>query len=193
MVATLLGPMSARAIQQKQSCLQDRLNEKIASSFLALTDNPLLPGGINSRYYDGEGLALQKRLIIDKGVLKTYLVDNYYGRKLDMKPNSGSTSNLTFALGKRSLPDMIKRLKKGVLINGFIGGNMNPVTGDFSYGITGILISDGKLDKAVNEMNISGNILDFWKQLDETGNDPYVYSSIQSPTLRFNNIQLSGV
>ncbi len=193
MVARLLGPMSARAIQQKQSCLQDKINEKVASSFLTITDDPLMPGGIDSRYYDGEGLAVDKRVIIEKGVLKTYLVDNYYGRKLDMKPNSGSTSNLTFALGKRSLDDMVKRIRKGVLINGFIGGNMNPVTGDFSFGITGILISGGKLDKPVNEMNVSGNILDFWKKLDETGNDPYQYSSIQSPTMRFRDVELSGV
>ena len=193
LVARLLGPMSARAIQQKQSCLQDKLNEKIASTLLTLTDDPLMPGGIDSRYYDGEGLAVEKRVLIDKGVLKTYLVDNYYGRKLAIKPNSGSTSNLTFALGKRSLGDMVKRMKKGVLVNGFIGGNMNPVTGDFSFGITGILISGGKLDKPVNEMNVSGNILEFWKLLDETGNDPYQYSSIQSPTLRFRDVQLSGV
>jgi PmbA protein len=193
LVRRLLGPLSARSIQQKQSCLQGKLNEKIASSLLTLTDDPMMPGGLNSRYYDSEGLALQKRPLIEKGVLKTYLVDNYYGRKLEMKPNTGSTSNLTFALGKRSRDDMVKRIKKGVLINGFIGGNMNPVTGDFSFGITGILISGGKLAKPVNEMNISGNILDFWKLLHETGNDPYQYSSIQSPTLRFGDVQLSGV
>ena len=189
----LLSPMGARAIQQKQSCLQGKLNEKIASASLTLTDDPLMPGGMNSRYYDSEGLALQKRTLIEKGVLKTYLVDNYYGRKLEIKPNTGSTSNLTFAQGSRSLEAMIKRMKMGILINGFIGGNMNPVTGDFSFGIIGILIRDGKRAKPINEMNISGNILDFWKLLDETGNDPYTYSSILSPTLRFRDIQLSGV
>ncbi|MFH1965833.1 MAG: TldD/PmbA family protein [Acidobacteriota bacterium] len=192
-VRRLFNPMGARAIQQKQSCLQGKLNEKIASANLTLTDDPLMPGGMDSRYYDDEGLALHKRTLIEKGVLKTYLIDNYYGRKLEMKPNTGGTCNLTFAQGRRSLDDMISRMKMGVLINGFIGGNMNPVTGDFSFGITGILIRDGKRAKPINEMNVSGNILDFWQLLDETGNDPYPYSSIMSPTLRFRDIQLSGV
>lgn len=192
LVSRLLGLLGARAIQQQQSCLQGKLDEKIASSHLTLVDDPLMPGGISSRYYDGEGLALKKRVLVEKGVLKSYLVDNYYGRKLEMEPNSGSTSNLTFSLGRRSLDEMVKRMGKGVLINGFIGGNMNPVTGDFSFGITGILISGGKREKPVNEMNVSGNILDFWTLLDETGSDPYPYSSIMSPTLRFRDIQLSG-
>ena len=192
MVRRLLGPMTARAIQQKQSCLQDMLNQKIASSYLTLTDDPFLPGGIGSGYYDGEGLAIKKRVLIEKGVLKTYLVDNYYGKKLGMEPNTGETFNLTFDLGRRSLEDMVKRVNKGVLINGFIGGNMNAVTGDFSFGITGVLLRNGKRDKPVNEMNITGNITDFWKKLVETGNDPYKYSTIMSPTLRFNNVHLSG-
>ena len=192
MVRRILGPMTARAIQQKRSCLQDKLNQKIASSRLTLTDDPYLPGGIGSGYYDSEGLAVGKRVLIEKGELKTYLVDHYYGKKLGMKPNTGETFNLTFDLGRRSLDDMVERMNRGVLINGFIGGNMNAVTGDFSFGITGVLIRNGKRDKPVNEMNISGNLIDFWKNLAETGNDPYKYSTIMSPTLRFTDIHLSG-
>lgn len=193
LISRLLQTMTARAIQQKQSPLLDKIDKKIASSALTLVDDPFLPGGIGSRYYDGEGLALQKRTLIDKGVLRSYLVDNYYGRKMGMVPNSGGTSNLTFVPGRRSLEGMISRMDRGVLIKGFIGGNMNPVTGDFSFGITGIEISDRKLGRPINEMNVSGNLLEFWSSLEEVGNDPYRYSSIMSPTLRFSNIQLSGV
>ena len=109
-----------------------------------------------------------------------------------MEPNTGETFNLAFDLGSRSLDDMIRRMNKGVLINGFIGGNMNAVTGDFSFGITGVLVQNGEREKPVNEMNITGNIIDFWKSLVETGNDPYQYSTIMSATLRFNSIHLSG-
>ncbi|MEN8153728.1 MAG: TldD/PmbA family protein [Acidobacteriota bacterium] len=190
--SALYSPMSASSLQQKRSFLEGKLGKKIASENLSIIDDPFILKGLGSRHFDGEGLAAKKRTIIEKGILKDYYVDNYYGKKLGMKPNSGSSSNLIFQYGTRTQKEIIKDIKNGIFVTGFIGGNSNPTTGDFSYGIMGLLIKDGLILKPVNEMNITGNIENLWKQLEETGNDPYSFSSWKTPTLHFSDIHFSG-
>ena len=87
----------------------------------------------------------------------------------------------------------MKDLGRGILINGFIGGNSNSNTGDFSIGITGTLFENGELTQAVAEMNIADNHLEFWKKLTEAANDPWTYSSWQMPSLVFTDVVVSGV
>ncbi|MDX9725103.1 MAG: metallopeptidase TldD-related protein, partial [Bacteroidales bacterium] len=146
-----------------------------------------------SRLYDDEGLAAVKRPIIEKGVLRNYYIDNYYGKKLGMKPTSGTSSNIVMDPGTRGSDEMIKSMKKGVFITGFIGGNCNGSTGDFSYGIEGFYIEDGKVIHPVNEMNIAGNMNNFWFGLSEVGNDFTGNGSVQIPSLMITNAELSGI
>ncbi|MBN2424009.1 MAG: TldD/PmbA family protein [Calditrichaceae bacterium] len=193
LLGILQGPLSARALQQKSSYLEGMLDKKIASEKLTIIDDPGIKQGLGSREFDGEGIASKKRVIIDKGILKQYYIDNYYGRKLGMEPNGGSSSNVIFEYGTRSLDEMIKSMNKGILVNGFIGGNSNSTTGDFSFGIVGLLIENGEITTAVNEMNISGNAKDFWNRLVEMGNDPYPYSSWKRPSMLFDSIAFSGI
>ncbi len=188
----LYGPMSASAIQQKRSFMEGKIGKKIGSEKLSIIDDPFIPEGLGSRLFDGEGITSKKRTIIKNGILKEYYIDNYYGKKLGIEPNTGSSSNLVFENGERSQEDIIKDIDKGILVTNFIGGNSNPATGDFSYGIMGILIEKGVLTKPVNEMNITGNIAELWKKLEEVGNDPYPYSSWRTPSLMFPNIHFSG-
>ena len=190
---SLYGPMRASSLQQKSSFLEGKLGEKIASEKLTLIDDPFIINGLGSRLYDGEGMATRKRVKIDKCVLKEYYIDNYYGNKLGMEPNSGSTTNITPEYGTKSLDDLVKGVKKGILIKNFIGGNSNSTTGDFSFGIIGHYVENGKIVKPVNEMNISGNMNEFWNRLAEVGNDPYIYSSWRFPSLYFTDVQFSGI
>jgi PmbA protein len=187
------SPMSGQALQQKSSYLDGMLNKKIASDVLTMIDDPFIEKGLGSRFYDGEGLAAKKRPIIENGILKNYYIDNYYGKKLGMEPTSGSTSNIVFKYGDKSLDEMIKEIKKGILVTGFIGGNSNDTTGDFSLGVVGQLIENGAIIAAVNEMNISGNGKEFWNKIAEVGNDPYPYSSRRIPTIMFEDINFSGI
>lgn len=190
---SLFGPMRASSLQQKSSFLEGKLGEKIASEKMTLVDDPFIVNGMGSRLYDGEGMATQKRVKIDKGVLKEYYIDTYYGSKLGMEPNSGSTTNITLENGAKSLDDLIKGVNRGILVSSFIGGNSNSTTGDFSFGIIGHYIENGKIVRPVNEMNISGNMVDFWNRLAEVGNDPYIYSSWRLPSLHFTGVQFSGI
>jgi PmbA protein len=185
--------MTARMLQQKRSYLDGMLDKKIASEKLTVIDDPFLKKGLGSRYYDREGIASNRRILIDKGVLKYYLIDNYYGKKLEMEPNSGSTSNVVLKNGNQSPEELIKGIEKGIWVNGFIGGNSNSTTGDFSFGIVGQLIEGGQVVKPVNEMNISGNAKEFWNQLVAVGNDPYPYSTQMLPSMLFEDVQFSGI
>jgi PmbA protein len=192
LISTLQGPMGGRALQQKNSFLEGMLGKKIASEQLTLTDDPFVQKGFGTRYFDGEGLAAQKRVMVENGILRHYYIDTYYGRKLGMDPTSGSGSNTLFTCGSKSLEDMIKQVKKGILVTGFIGGNANSTTGDFSFGIVGMLIENGEIATPVNEMNISDNAKEFWSRLAETGNDPYPYSATQIPSMVFEKVNFSG-
>jgi PmbA protein len=143
--------------------------------------------------FDGEGIATKKRSVFEKGVLKTYFIDTYYGKKLDMEPNSGGTTNLVFNPGEKDLDGLLADIPRGILVTGFNGGNSNPVTGDFSYGIEGFLVEKGVLVKPVAEMNITGNFLQLWKDLVAVGSDVDPSRSWRLPSLVFDNVDFSGV
>ncbi|MFH1686181.1 MAG: TldD/PmbA family protein [bacterium] len=192
LLGALQAPMRASALQQKSSFLDGKLGEQIASDKLTWIDDPFIKSGMGSRLYDGEGIATRRRVIVDKGVFKQFYIDNYYGRKLDMQPNSGATTNIVFELGERSLDEMVAGMERGILIRTFIGGNNNSTTGDFSYGVMGHYVEKGKLIRPISEMNISGNSLELWKRLVEMGNDPYTYSAWQTPSMYFQDVEFSG-
>jgi PmbA protein len=189
----LIGPMSGSALQQKQSYLEGKLGRKVASELLTLVDDPFLERGQGSRLFDGEGIAARRMPVIEKGILKTYYIDSYYGRKLGMEPTTGDNSNLVFEYGPKSMDEIIRSVSKGIFVTGFIGGNSNGTTGDYSFGISGMLIENGAAVRPVFEMNISGNMKSLWENLVEIGNDPDVYNSWRTPTLRFKEVQFSGI
>lgn len=189
----LFRAMSGYALQQKQSYLEGQLNTQIASKRLTMIDNPTIVRGLGSRYYDGDGIAAKSIPVIEEGVLKNYYIDVYYGRKLKMNPTTGGASNIVFKLGKRNGMEIEKDLDRAILVTGFIGGNANSTTGDFSLGIVGWLIENGERTVPLNEMNISGNFTDLLNNLVEVGNDPFELSSMRTPTLLFDGVEFSGL
>jgi len=189
----LISALNGSAIQQKNSFLIDKLDQKVFSEKLTVTDDPFMVSGRGSRLFDGEGMATKKRMVFEKGVLKNYFIDTYYGKKLGMPPTSGSTTNLVFETGNHNLQEMIALIKKGILVTGFNGGNCNGTTGDFSYGIEGFLIENGTIVRPVSEMNITGNMKTFWSAIGETGNDVYKNSSWLTPSVLFERVDFSGI
>jgi len=193
LISMLLSPMAASSIQQKSSYLDGMLGKKIASEMLNITDNPLIDGALGSRLFDSEGIASVKRSIIENGVLCQYFIDSYYGKKLGMEPNGGSSSNLLFSDGSDSLDSLMKQASNGILVTGFNGGNSNSTTGDFSFGISGFQFENGNIIKPINEMNISGNSKILWNNLVKIANDPYPYSKWMVPSLLFEGVSFSGL
>ena len=184
--------LSASAVQQNRSCLADKQDQPIAGERLTITDQPLLPRGLGSRHYDGEGIAAKPMPVIESGVLRTYYVDTYYGRKLGWQPTTGGPSNAVFDLGEKNLEELIADVGNGFYVNGFAGGNADMTTGDFSFGIRGHRIENGRISAPVSEMNITGNYLDLLRNLAAVGSDPNPYSSLRTPTLVFENVEFSG-
>ncbi len=193
LITMLISPLSAAAIQQKSSYLDGMLDKRISSDILSIVDDPFIHKGLGSRLFDGQAIASQKRTVIEKGILKTYFIDDYYGRKLGMETNGGSSSNFIFETGRKTFNETISSLEKAIWVTGFNGGNSNSTTGDFSFGVSGFLIEKGLIVKPINEMNISGNAKDFWKNLIEMVNDPYPYSKWQVPSMLFEGISFSGL
>lgn len=188
----LLQPLSGSAIQQQQSFLADKLNQKVTSEVFTLTDEPHLYGGLGSSRYDGEGMARKPMPVIEAGVLKNFFLDTYYASKLEMTPTTGSHSNLILAPGTRGLDALLQTMDTGILITGFVGGNSNATTGDFSIGIEGHWIEGGRRVHPVSGMNLSGNHLDAWQQLAEVGSDAFTMSDVVCPSVRFHKLQFSG-
>jgi PmbA protein len=189
----LISALYGSSIQQRQSFLIDMIGQKIGSDLLTLTDDPFIVSGRGSRLFDGEGIATTKRAVFDKGVLETYFIDTYYGKKLGMDPNSGSTTNLVFQPGEKDLDGLLADIPRGILVTGFNGGNSNAVTGDFSYGIEGFLVEGGELVRPVAEMNITGNFKQLWKDLVAVGSDVDPSRSWILPSMVFDQVDFSGV
>jgi PmbA protein len=189
----LYSALSGYSIYQKQSFLAGKENKAIASPGLTVFDDPFVQSGSGSALFDSEGLATVKRPIIEEGILRNFYIDTYYGKKLKMNPTSGDSTNLIFNAGDRDLARMMQSIKKGVFITGFNGGNCNGSTGDFSYGIEGFYIENGKIVHPVNEMNITGNMNQFWFSLVELANDAMENEAFRTPSMMFENIDLSGI
>jgi PmbA protein len=185
--------LAGSALQQKRSFLEGKAGSAIGSPALDVTDDPLVARGLASRLFDGEGIAAKRVPLVEKGVLKNYYIDTYYGKKLKMAPTTGGRSNLQWTLGPKSQGALLAEVGDAILVTGFIGGNSNSTTGDFSFGVQGFRVRGGKIAEPVSEMNISGNHRALWKRLVAVGNDPYPYSPVYTPTLVFEGVQFAGV
>jgi PmbA protein len=192
LLQALAGPLQASALQQKRSFLEGKLGQRIGSSKLTIVDDPWLVKGFGSRLFDGEGISAKPITFFDEGVLKSYYVDTYYGKKLGIPPTTGSPSNVVLKPGERSQPQLLADMKEGILVTGFLGGNSNSTTGDYSFGVQGFRVRAGQLAEPVAEMNISGNLGELMQRLSAVGNDPYPYSTVRVPTLVFEGVQFAG-
>ena len=187
-----LTPLNGYCFVDKESYFIDRIGQTIGSPLLDIHDMPFIKRGVGSQLFDKEGISTKETALFEHGQLKQIYLDTYSANKLNMKPTSGDSTNIVLTPGKRCCEEMIADVKDGIYVIGLIGGNSDMSQGDFSYGIFGVAIENGKLTQNVSEMNISGNFLELWKNLTEVGNDPRDDSNYLMPTLRFDNVSTSG-
>ncbi|MEO0651567.1 MAG: TldD/PmbA family protein [Planctomycetota bacterium] len=188
----ILGALSAGSIQQGQSFLAEALDQPIASPRLTLTDDPFLPRSSASKLFDGDGIALHRRPVIEAGVLRRFYIDQYYGKKLGLEPNGGGATNIVFEHGPLDTAGLIADAGDAILVDSWLGGNANMTSGDFSFGIRGRVVRGGELAEPISEMNITGNYRDLLKQLAAVGNDPLPWSTFRSPAVVFEGVSFSG-
>ena len=193
LLSPVIDALYGSSIQQKNSFLLDKLNVKVGTGLLNLMDEPHLIGASGARYFDSEGVATERRSIFEEGVLKTYFIDTYNSKKMGVEPTVNSPSLLVLKPGSKDLNGLVADVQKGILVTGFNGGNCNSSSGDFSYGIEGFLIENGKLTQPVSEMNVTGNMITLWASLSAVGNDPRMSSSWRIPSLVFEGVDFSGL
>ena len=193
LLSPMLSAINGRSLQQKNSFLLDKLGQKVAAEKFTLIDDPHILQAPGARYFDGEGIATEKRDVFRNGILNTYFIDTYSGKKMNVEPTISAPSILILQPGSKDTDGLVAGLSNGILVTGFNGGNCNSSTGDFSYGIEGFLIKNGKLTTPISEMNITGNMLSLWSSLVEIGNDPRLSSSSRIPSLVFDKVDFSGL
>ena len=194
-VSPLLRALSAYSIQQNNSFLMDSLGEQRFPEGLTIMDLPRISGQTCSKYFDSEGVATADAPIIGQGVVKQYFVNTYMANKMQIAPTVEDATRpkvLPWPHAGLDCSAILKMCGSGILVTDFNGGNSNPVTGDFSYGIEGFLFEDGRLVRPVSGMLMTGNFLRLWSHLIAAGDDARPCQSKLIPTLAFAEVDFSG-
>ncbi|MBI5135933.1 MAG: TldD/PmbA family protein [Nitrospirae bacterium] len=199
----LVAAVSGSAIYKGTSFLADKLGERILPPGINVYDDALRPRGLGSRPFDGEGVGSGRRKVVDDGVLRSFLLDSYSARKLSMTTTgnasrglggtpSPAATNFYLEPGAHSLDGMIRATPRGLLVTELIGFGVNGVTGDYSRGAVGVWIENGELTHPVEEVTISGNLLEMFARIDMVGGDLDLSRRIAAPSVRIARMTLAG-
>merc|ERR1712086_512090 len=192
-LSAFASAISASSIARGTSFLKDKINEEIFSTSINVYDKPDIIKGLGSRNFDDEGVKTKELKLVDQGVLKNYLVDTYYGKKLNLKSNgrSGGTSNLYFDKGSISYKNLLKLNHRTLYITETIGHGSNLVTGDYSVGATGFMVENGVFKHPVSEITIAGNFNDMFKNITLADDLEFKYST-NAPTMLIEGMVVAG-
>ena len=201
-IGAFIGCVMGGAVWRKSSYLMDREGTAVASSGVTLIDDPLIPRAPGSRPFDGEGLPSRRNVVVENGVLKTFLLDSYSARKLGRASTgsagrsggsiSSSTSNLLMQAGSMSRQELIASTPRGLYVTEMMGFGFNPMTSDFSRGAAGFWIEDGKFAFPVSEITISSTLDAMLKGIDGIASDLRLITSTAAPTFRTARMTISG-
>ena len=199
---------SGDSIWRGASFLAGKLGEQIAVPCVTIIDdNTMLlstgMGGFGTSPFDGEGLPSQRTVVVEKGVLRNYLLNTYTARKLGMKSTHNASrglagapgigcGNLYLEPGTLTLEQIIADVHAGLYVTSLMGFGVNVVTGDYSQGATGLWIENGQLTHAVEEVTIAGNLAEMLRNVTAIGNDLEFRGAVASPTLRIDGMMIAG-
>lgn len=202
-VKHICDAVSGDAIYRKRSFLVDRIGETVARNDVTIVDDARLDGGLGSSPFDDEGVATQTTPIIENGILKNYLHSAYSARKLQARPTGNgsrtgtgsvtiSPTNFYLKPGQAAPQEIIRSVSSGLYVLELIGFGVNTLTGDYSRGVTGLWIENGKLAYPVHEVTIAGNLRQMLQDLEMIGNDIRFMGAVAAPTVKIRNMTLSG-
>jgi len=185
---------SGGALYRRSSFLLDQLGEQIFSKNVTLVDDPFLAQGLGSGWFDDEGVATQKRTVVDQGVLKGWFLSTYSARKLGLTStgNSGGSHNLLLQPGKEDFQALLRRMGRGLLVTELLGQGVNYVTGDYSRGAAGFWVEDGQIAYPVEEITIAGNLRDMFRNIEACGSDLLVRGGKICGSVLIGNMTIAG-
>ena len=203
LLGDIFGAVNGSAIYRHASFLAGKLGEKIASTSLTVVDDATIPGLFGTTPFDDEGVASRRTVVIERGVLKSYLLNTYSARKLNLKTTGNASRGITgnagigpgnffIEAGKLPQSEIISSIATGLYVTELIGGGANTVTGDYSSGAAGLWIENGKLTFPVSEITIAGTMQQMLEGIEQIGADLEFRGSIASPTILIKEMTISG-
>lgn len=190
----LLGAISGGNLYRKASFLVDALGEPLFPDWFTLDERPLLPGGIASSSFDGDGLATAAKPFVQDGQLVSYLLSTYSGRKLGLPStaNAGGARNVFVSHGRQDQAALLKQMGTGLLVTELMGQGLNMVTGDYSRGAGGYWVENGEIMFPVQEVTIAGNLRDMYRNLVAIGSDLDTRGNICTGSVLLAEMKVAG-
>ena len=212
----LSASLSAEAVQKQRSFLAGKVGQTIMSTLVDIVDDGTMQWGTGTKPFDDEGVPVSNKTVISKGVLNNYFYNTYAAKKAGVRSTGNAVRGSHKALpgidvtnfylkpeenqhsavsGQQSEKNnkLIKSLSKGILVLNAMGlHTANPISGDFSIGISGLWIENGETAYPIKEAVMSGNILDLFKKLEALGGDMEFYGNIGSPSLLIGDMDISA-
>ncbi len=196
----LFGCVTGTAVYQKSTFLEGKLGQRIGNDRITLIDDGLMRGALGSHPFDSDGLPCRRTVVVEKGILRSYLCNYYAARKLGLESTGSADGsgvgpgNFYLEPGPGALPpkDIIAGTKKGLLLIRTIGHGLNSVTGDISRGAFGLWIEDGAIAYPVTEVTISGNLGRILESIEAVGTDLEFHGPVVGPTVKVAEMTVSG-
>ncbi|MGH9669450.1 MAG: TldD/PmbA family protein [Terriglobales bacterium] len=199
----LFEAASGDAIYHSASFLTGKLGERIAGENVTVIDDGTLPGGLGTSPFDDEGVPTRRTVVVERGVLRSYLLNTYTARKLGLATTGNASRGLAgtpgigpgnFFLqpGTKSPEEVLAGVSDGLYVTEFLGYGVNLVTGDFSRGAGGMWIKNGELAYPVEEITVAGNLRDMLMNVSEIASDLDFRGAIAAPTLRIDGLTVAG-
>ena len=195
LIGHLAGAISGGALYRKSSFLLDKLGTQVLPSWFEISERPHLRKQLASSAFDSEGVRTQDREIITDGILQTYLMTSYSGRKMGL-PSTGHAGGIHNWLVKPNrsggLNTLLAEMGTGLLVTEFLGSAINPVTGEYSRGAAGFWVKNGEVQYPVAEITIAGQLQEMYQQIIAVGDDIEHRSNIQTGSILLEKMKISG-
>jgi PmbA protein len=203
LVGSVFEAVHGMSIYRHQSFLASKLGDKIASEKVTVIDDGTLPGLFGTSPFDDEGVPSRRTVVIDKGVLQSYLLNCYAARKLGMTTTGNASrglagnagighGNFFLEKGVETPEQIIAGIRNGFYVTQVQGFGVNIVTGDYSQGASGLWIRNGELAFAVSEVTIAANLKEMLLGMEAVGSDLEFRGSVAAPTLKIGEMTVGG-
>ena len=203
LLGSIFEAVSGDSIYRHASFLEGKLGERVASESVTVIDDPTIPGLFGTWPFDDEGVPARRKVVIEKGVLKTFLHNSYTARKMNSRTtgNAGrglagnpwvDHGNFYLEAGNKSPEKIIQGIKSGLFVTELMGQGVNVVNGDYSRGAAGLWIENGEIAYPVSEVTIAGNLKQMLLDIREIGSDLVFRGSTATPTLLIGEMTVSG-
>ena len=191
------------SVWRHASFLADKLGERIAPDFVTIVDDGTIPGLFGTSPFDDEGVPSRRTVVVERGILKSWLLNSYTARKLGLKTTGNAARGLTgnagigrgnffLEAGSGSPADLIRGIRQGLYVTELIGSGVNVVNGDYSRGAAGLWIENGELAYPVSEITIASTLPRMLSGISAVANDLRFRGSTASPTLVIEEMTVSG-